>query len=154
MFRTSIIACVVALLPFTVVAQKPVLHDFLIQFTGTIDAEGHKAILSALNAQDPGILMSVSVAAAQAKVRTHVPLSQEQLAIDLAPYGIGVQWILVGDPGGGALRAMDDAPGMGFPQYISTGNPAADDATYEAAKQAWLAVHPEGVPTSPGAIKQ
>ena len=154
MRRSSILPCLLVLLPFSSFAQKPTLHDDLIQFTGTIDAEAHKAILSALNAQDPDILMSVSVIAAQAKVRTHAPLSQEQLAIDLAPYGIGVQWILVGEPGVGALRAMDDPDAGGFPQYVDTGNPAADDATYEAAKQIWLATHPAYVPGPPSIIKQ
>lgn len=31
----------------------------------------------------------------------------------------------------------------GFPVYVNTGDKAKDDANYSAAKQAWIAAHPE-----------
>jgi hypothetical protein len=153
-YRLRIAFLLFTLLPFCTVAQKPVLYDYLIQFSGSIGPEEHKAILSALNAQDPDIMMSVSVATGKAKARTQVHLSQSQLEAELAPFGLGVEFILVGVPGDPATRmAMQDFFD-GFPVYIDTGDPAADNAAYEAAKQAWLAAHPDGIVPAPSVTDQ
>lgn len=113
-------------------------YDYLIQFTGGINGAQHKAILSAINDQDPNALVSIAPLEQQAKVHSTVRLSSAQMAQELAPYGLTVDFLT------GALptTAGDRKASTPFPKYIDTGNANSDSLSYAAAKAAWLAANP------------
>ncbi len=116
-------------------AQRNREVTYKVTFTGTIGTLQEKYILDAFHAQDPAMVLSLDLAQMQGKVRTTVILDNSALRNVLEPLGVGVTLTTTNAPEGGDLRSSM-APG--FPNYIDTGAPLADQADYEARKQAWI----------------
>lgn len=116
--------------------------DYLIRFAGPVDHFQEKRVFEVLAAHEPGLGVWLDVPNQQVKVRTHLVIHREALQADWADDGLQISYFGLLSP----LLRMEQA-GLSaddrFPQYIDTGDPAADDAAYQAAKAAWIAAHPE-----------
>ena len=71
---------------------------------------------------------------------TATPLSLEQLRQRLQTVNYGVRGAACFNKVSGELLEEGLPP---FPEFLDSGNEAADHATYDAAKAAWVARHPE-----------
>lgn len=119
-------------------AQRNREITYKVSFTGTIGTLQEKYILDAFHAQDPAMVLSLDLAQMQGKVRTAVILDINALRNVLEPLGLGVTLSTTTTPEGGDLR---NSMAPGFPNYIDTGSPLADQADYEARKQAWISAN-------------
>ena len=112
-------------LPFSAHAQN--VHTFMA--VDGLAGPHEKLLFTALVTVDQEALFSTH--GDQFKVRSHVRPEELLAAFNAA--------------GAGEVRLLQDrAQGVPpFPVKQYTGNDAADDAAYEAAKAAWIAAHPE-----------
>lgn len=69
-------------------------------------------------------------------VKTH-PTEYKQILANAPTNSGSTMGTTVSQPSGQLVNAS------GFPAYVNTGNKEKDDANYMAAKQAWIAAHPE-----------
>ncbi len=132
-------------------AQKTAELDYLIRFAGPLTSVQEKYIHEVLQGHEPGLGIWVDALNAQVKVRTHLPLDRADLQSEWSPQGT-VIIELVRLNGGLQLERVELQDQVnGFPQFIDTGNPAADNAAYAAAKEAWIATHPKPaeIPNAP-----
>jgi hypothetical protein len=99
------------------------------QVINGLGPESHKQLYVALLELDPGGRMSTHQDLI--KVRSHVNANELLLAFN----ALGI----------GEVRPVHDrlADAPPFPVKQHTGDAAADEATYNAAKAAWIADHPE-----------
>jgi hypothetical protein len=119
-------------------AQKAPELDYLIRFQAPITSVQEKYIHEVLQTHEPGLGVWVDVPLQQVKVRTHVPLTRADLELAWSPVGLLIDRL---EPIGSTSEAVHRSTDA-FPVYVSTGNPPADDAAYDAAKQAWIQEHP------------
>ena len=137
--RTLLCASLVC---FTLIAnaQRNRELSYKVTFTGSIGSLQEKYILDAFYGQDPAMLLSLDIALMQAKVRTTVLLDEVALRNTLEPVGVGVSLSTTAAPDGTEQRST---MASSFPTYIDTGVPVADQADYEARKQAWISANPQ-----------
>lgn len=132
-------------------AQKTAELDYLIRFAGPLSSVQEKYIHEVLQGHEPGLGIWVDALNAQVKVRTHLPLDRTALQSEWSPQGTVITDLV--RLNGGLQLERSDVPDTtdGYPHFIDTGNPAADNAAYAAAKEAWIAAHrKEGeVPSAP-----
>lgn len=132
-------------------AQKAAELDYLIRFAGPLSSVQEKYIHEVLQGHEPGLGIWVDVPNGQVKVRTHLALDRAALQNQWSAQGTVITE-LVRLNGGLQLERMElqERPN-GFPQFIDTGDPAADNAAYGAAKEAWIAAHPKPaeIPNAP-----
>ncbi|MCC7501809.1 MAG: hypothetical protein IT229_04725 [Flavobacteriales bacterium] len=121
-------------------AQRSRELSYKVTFSGTIGTVQEKFILDAFYAQDPAMILSLDLAQMQGKVRTTVMLDADAIRNVLEPLGVGVSLATTNAPEGNDLRS---ALGLDFPTYIDSGSPLADQADYEARKQAWISANPQ-----------
>ena len=132
----------VASFPFFSIAQKPHELDYIIQFAGTLDPTGSKGVFSVLNDVAPTAQVSLDRELARAKVRTTEILSGSELEDAFAEFGLVIEFIVVANEGHPGERVALDLFNSGFPQFVDTGNPELDAASYAVAKEAWIIAHP------------
>lgn len=123
-------------------AQKPPELDYLIRFTTTIAPVQEKYIHETLQGHESGAGVWVDGPYSQVKVRTHIGLDRSVLEEAWSGIGLSItsmELITNGSPQVRAVQFTEDP----FPHFISTGDPQADNAAYEAAKAAWISAHPE-----------
>lgn len=123
-------------------AQKPPELDYHILFAESFAQSQEKFIYEALTAQDPDVKIWIDPPTHSALARTHVHLDQVDLQSDMTIGGLVIEQLSLITPDNSVIRSDHDAIGDGFPEFIDTGNPDLDDATYQAAKAAWIAAHP------------
>ena len=132
-------------------AQKPPEIDYLIRFAGPLSSVQEKYIHEVLQGHEPGLGIWVDPLNAQLKVRTHLPLDRAAIQSEWSPQGMVITELV--RLNGGLQLDRSDVPNVydGFPQVFDTGNPAADNAAYAAAKEAWIAAHRKAgeVPSAP-----
>ncbi len=135
-------------------AQKPMARDLLMRLEGMTTRDQEKAVLGALNDQDPAAVVSVDVPSQQVKIRTGVVLDRPLLEARLGAAGMTI--LSLGPISIPAFEQRASASSVlpGFPQFINTDDPANDEAVYQANKAAWIAAHPElytpaGTPATP-----
>lgn len=126
-------------------AQKPALRTLLIEFAGTVGRTEEKFILSAVNDQDANAQVSVDGAARLAKVRMRSELDAQAFEERIALCGLTVSRYVNMDEVINTDRSLAGAL-AGLPQFVDTGDRVADEADYQARKEAWLQAHPEAWP--------
>lgn len=116
--------------------------DYLIRFSGPVSAYQEKRVHEVLQAHEPGLGVWLDVPNQEVKVRTHLALDRQTLQGYWAGDGIVIDHFRrISLPVGQEQLGVDAVDR--FPQFIDTGDPAADAAAYQAAKAAWIAAHPE-----------
>ncbi len=126
----------------TLLAQKPAELDHVIQFAGSISEAQEKIIHEALHGLDPSIEVWIDRPTFTATTRGHLHLVLDDLELAFLGSGLTVApegLILLHTTEGLASYSVlpDD-----FPVLIPTDDPEVDQATYSAAKQAWVEAHP------------
>lgn len=121
-------------------AQKPQDHHQVIQFTGPFDEAASKFIHEGVRDQDPTADVWIDVAVQSVLIRAHLQLDRAQLQAVVGQAGLQIAYL--GAPGNAVLRAGTADP-FAAPVYRNTGDPAADNARYEAGKKAFIAAHPD-----------
>lgn len=129
------------------VAQKVMQHVQLVAFVPSLDRTDEKFIRQAFRDQDPRAVISVDLGASLAKVKMLGQLDRAAFEAALASAGIVVSGYPNMQGSASETRALDDAL-PGFPVYVDTGDPQADEALYQTRKQAWFDTHPGGYPPS------
>ena len=122
-------------------AQKAPELDQLIRFAAPLTLTQEKYIHEAIQGQEAGAQVWVDRPNAEAKVRAHVVLDRQTLETTWTAQGMQIIYIgpiVVGET---TERSHAEVLPEGFPFFVDTGDPAADNATYEAAKAAWIAAH-------------
>lgn len=127
----------------SLLAQKPVEIDIAIHLAPAFHEAQMKFVHEALRAQDPSCLIWPDLPTQRVIVRTVVPLDRAALEQAIAPVGLQVISADLVLPAGSAERKAMIMASMGFPAFIDTGNPELDQATYQAAKEAWINADPE-----------
>lgn len=125
-------------------AQKAVEIDQLIRFAAPLTITQEKYVHEGIQGLEAGAQVWVDRPNAEAKVRAHIVLDRQ--ALEGAWTTQGMQIIYIGPMVVGETTERSHPAGSpaGFPVYIDTGDPAADNAAYEEAKAAWLAAHQKG----------
>lgn len=123
-------------------AQKPAELDYLIRFTAPIASVQEKYIHETLQDHEPGAGVWVDRPNRQVKVRTHIPLDRAVLEVAWSAIGLTMTTIGLIEPVPHQERSVQVANDP-FQILVSTGDPAADNAAFDAAKAAWIAAHPE-----------
>lgn len=148
--RTSF-ALLMVVITIPAFSQKTAELDYLIRFAGPFSSVQEKYIHEVLQGHESGLGIWVDALNAQLKVRTHLPLDRAALQSEWSPQGMVITELV--RLNGGLQSERSDVPNVndGFPQFIDTGNPAADNAAYAAAKEAWIAAHRKAgeVPSAP-----
>ena len=123
-------------------AQKPAELDYLIRFTAPIASVQEKYIHETLQDHEPGAGVWVDRPNSQVKVRTHVSLDRPALETAWSAIGLTITTMVLIQPVLPQERSMQVANDP-FPVLVGTGDPAADNAAFDAAKAAWIVAHPE-----------
>lgn len=129
--------------PLLVKGQSDTPHAYVAQITGIITELDEKLVYEAVNGWEAIGHMEVSRAAHRMKFIAAQPVSEGDLTERLAGTGTAVFWLAEVQPDGSLSSASYEA--NAFPVYEDTGDPAADNARYDADKAAWLAAHPDWV---------
>ncbi|MCB9183960.1 MAG: hypothetical protein H6591_08575 [Flavobacteriales bacterium] len=109
------------------VAQSGAVH--VLRSAIDIDAGATKLAMHVIRQLDPAAVLSVD--GRILKVRISDTIAANQLIAALNDQG-----------GAYALVDARNESSSGFPVRIDTGDPAGDDARYDAAKRAWIEAHP------------
>ncbi len=139
--RLSLVTALFSLLQ-DVLAQKPEARDLLMRLNGLNGRDQEKTVLAAINDQDPFARVSMDVPSQQVKVRTTVTFDRPSLDAALAAQGITIINLGLIHAGDHVERTTPAGVLPGFPSYMDTGDPALDEAAYQAAKTIWIAAHP------------
>lgn len=124
----GIVAVALTLLSTALSAQTSNVHLF--QAAADVDHAMLKMMLHEVRRIDPAA--HISVDGRSVKVKAAADVSGTQLLAALNSHGAACT---------GSERDQDSSTGM--PIRVDTGDPAADDARYAAAKQTWIDAHPE-----------
>lgn len=129
------------------VARHSGANELILAITGTVGPLERKVILSALNAQDPSIIASLSDDGHLVKVRTTAVLDLDLLQVELAPHGLTVHLIMGHGKQGGTVRSgLDDPPSA----IININDPPRSPGDHEEEKAAWKQKHPAVAPPRAG----
>ncbi len=131
-------------------AQKQIKHDFMLHVTGMNGRDQEKIVHAVINDQDPSALVSIDVPGQRVKVRTGVVLDRQAMEPLLSSFGVSIISLspLVGLGSNERVSPAGSLPG--FPVYVPTGDPAHDEAVYQANKASWVAAHPDQYPPPSG----
>ena len=110
------------------------------QITGLLTELDEKVLHEALNDREALGHIEVSRPAHRLKFTATRVVSEAELTEWLTGTGTAVLWMADVQPDGSLSSASFEA--HAFPVYEDTGNPAADNARYDADKAEWLAAHP------------
>lgn len=113
---------------------------YVAQLTGLISEQDEKLVTEAMVDREEIARFEVSREAHRVKFIATRQISDSELAELLSGTGAALLWLAAVQDDGTLSGTSYDA--NAFPVYSDTGDPAADNATYEAAKAAWLAAHP------------
>lgn len=113
---------------------------YVAQLTGLISEQDEKLVTEALVGREEIDRFEISREAHRLKFTATHQISDGELAALLNGTGAVPLWLAVVQDDGTLSGISYDA--HAFPVYSDTGDPAADNATYDAAKAAWLAAHP------------
>jgi hypothetical protein len=121
-------------------AQKPPEFTYTFQFNTTLTHLQVKVLGEELLSQDPAIKHWADVGSTTASARGQVVLDLDQLGAVMASSGAAMVSHDMVD-----MHAPVQEEGLpaGFPVMPNTGDPAADQANYAAAKAAWIKAHPQ-----------
>ena len=134
--------------------QQKAELDLRIGFSPALTPPEWKLAFAVLHDLDPGALISFANDGATAKYRSQQVADPATVRQALLDAGLQAQ-VSVND----AVSASSETRMLpaSFPIYLDTGDPAADEATYQAAKEAWILAHPdlyEGLTLPAGAAGQ
>lgn len=134
---------VLFLTPTLIKGQSDTPHAYVAQITGIITELDEKLVYEALNGWEAVGHIEVSRVAHRMKFDADQPVNEGDLTERLAGTGTSVFWFAEVQQDGSLSSASFEA--HAFPMYDDTGDPAADNARYDAEKAAWLAAHPDWV---------
>lgn len=142
--RCFVLACSGSIAVISAWGQKQGPFQYLVEVEGMDALHHQKIVRSAIDDQDPHAKVSLDAAAQLIKLRTSAPMDPDVFRERLAAHDIVVLRFIQQ----GALQAHRTATGTlpGFPIYFDTGDPANDQADYQARKEAWIAAHPDQYP--------
>lgn len=123
-------------------AQKAPELDQLIRFASPITLTQEKHIHEGIQGQEAGAQVWVDRPNSEVKVRAHVVLDREALEGTWTAQGMHIIYIGAIVVGEVVERTHRQVLPEDFPIFIDTGDPAGDNAAYDAAKAAWIAAHP------------
>lgn len=124
----GVVAVALTLLTNALSAQTSTVHLF--QAAAEVDHATLKMMLHEVRLIDPAARISVD--GRNVKVIAAADVSGTQLLAALNSHGAAC-----------TRSEPDQDPSTGMPIRVDTGDPTGDDARYAAAKQAWIAAHPE-----------
>ncbi len=126
--------------PLPADAQGDTPHAYVAQITGLVTELDEKVVYEALNGWEVVGHFEVSGSAHRFKFTATAVVSEAELTDRLTGTGTAVLWLADVQPDGSLSSASYEA--HAFPVFEDTGEPAADNARYDADKSAWLAAHP------------
>ncbi len=121
-------------------AQENTDHRYVAQLTGLLTEQHEKLLNDAVNGWEAAEQFKVSRHAHRLKFTASRSVSEGELSERLTGTGARVFWLAEVQADGSLAGASYEA--HAFPVFENTGDPAADNARYEADKAAWLAAHP------------
>lgn len=124
----------------TAEAQENTDHRYAAQLTGLLTEQHEKLLNDAVNGWEIVHRSKVSRHAHRLKFTASRPVTEAELSQRLTGTGTDVFWLAEVQADGSLTGASYEA--HAFPVFENTGDPAADNARYEADKAAWLAAHP------------
>ena len=110
------------------------------QIIGLVTELDEKVLHEALNGWEVIGRFEVSRSAHRFKFTATAVVSEAELTERLTGTGAAVLWLADVQPDGSLSSASYEA--HAFPVFEDTGDPAADNARYDADKAAWWAAHP------------
>lgn len=137
--RRLLLSLLVFSLSVMAYAQKPTEFRYTLHFSAPLNNLQAKSVIEALLAQDPVIEHWVRVGSAEVSTHGLVALDTDQLNAAVASSGASIvthQTTALRPDGEEGLPAS-------FPVMPSTGDAEADQASYAAAKAAWIQAHPQ-----------
>lgn len=117
-------------------AQGP--YRYLVQVAELNSPYQEKLVHDLLRNGYPMMAVRVDTESATIELGSASMMDRQQLTADLASYGFTLTAMYRQDRSGGFHRWLAVGTGQGIPTYQDTGDPIADQAAYEAAKEAWL----------------
>jgi len=136
----AVFACLLANASLIARAQGNTEHRYVVQLTGLLTEQDEKLLNDAVN--DWGIVehFKISRHAHRLKFTASRSVSEGEISEQLTGTGAHVFWLAEAQVDGSLIGASYEA--HAFPVFQDTGDPAADNARYEADKAVWLAAHP------------
>lgn len=126
--------------PLLADAQDNAPLSYVAHIIGLVTELDEKFVHEAVNDWPAIEGFEVAAAAHRMKFTALQPVSEGDLTERLAGTGTAVLWLAEVQADGSLSSASYEA--HAFPVYVDTGDPAADNARYDADKAAWLAAHP------------
>lgn len=126
--------------PGSAEAQSSGQVAHVVHLLGLWTEHDEKSVSEALDGWDELQGVDVSREAHRVKFSARRTVSDADLTERLAGTGTSVFWVATVQPDGSLSGPSYDL--HAFPILQDTGDPAADNAQYEAAKAAWIAAHP------------
>lgn len=131
---------VLSLIPTLVKGQSDTPHAYVAQITGLITELDEKLVYEAVNGWAPIEDFELSRSAHRLKFTAIQPVGEGELTERLAGTGTTVFWLAEVQADGTLVG--DSYVLHAFPVFQDTGDPAADNARYDADKASWMAAHP------------
>ena len=121
-------------------AQQAAPRAYVAQILGLWSAQDEKSVAEALAGWEAIHELRISLEAHRLKFFAVGPVDEQELNVKLSGTGTSVFWLA-------EVRADGSFDGdsydqHAFPVLLDTGDPAADNARYDADKAAWFAAHP------------
>jgi hypothetical protein len=131
-----LLACCLSLSMLGAIAQQRTVHQLLA--TGG-QLPSNKLFHAVIHEIDPGAQYSFQDDRVKVMIDNTIPA--DDLVERLLVRGLGTFTVLI--DGGKVQRQPQEGMPEGFPTRMDTGNPAADEAAYLQAKQAWILANPQ-----------
>lgn len=128
------------------------IHHYVVRIQELQDHIHEKGLFEAMVALDPWGEYQMDLQTHELDMTLGQAMTFTDLAAYLGEYGFTVtSFHQLGTIKGIDRTQVAEMP-EGFPAFVDTGDPPADDAHYEAAKSAWIAAHPDAYEqlTAPG----
>lgn len=126
--------------PLTGKAQENADHRYVAQIIGLLTEQHEKLLNDAMSDWEVVEQFKVSRQAHRVKFTTSRPVDEAELSTHLTGTGSHVFWLAEVQADGSLTGVTYEA--HAFPVFQNTGDPAGDNARYQADKAAWLAAHP------------
>ena len=123
-----------------VAAQPPGEFLQVIRFGTPFDLADTKFIHEGVRDQDPTADVWIGLSGQNVLVRASVALDRDELQQVVGQAGLQITYL---GPPGHAIERSDADGAVRAPEYLDTGDPALDNARYEAAMRGFIASHPD-----------
>jgi hypothetical protein len=129
--------------PLWAEAQSDAPRSYVAQIMGLVTEQDEKIVSEAMAEWETIDRFEISRTAHRMKFTVAQPVSEGELTERLTGTGTAVLWLAEVVADGSLSGASYET--HAFPVFVDTGDPAGDNARYDADKATWLAAHPDWV---------